>query len=96
MLMASLWDRPEFQNARRINDMADMEAIYAWTEIDDGGDEGIIFAAIPIIGISGNLQHRRLDIVVKHFRPIAIEHARVTGHTVRLVKFARSETLDTL
>jgi hypothetical protein len=72
-----------------------METIYAWTEIDPDGGEGIIFAFIPAIGMTGNLQHRNRNIV-EAFRPIAKAHAKSTGHKVRLVKFARDETLETL
>lgn len=73
--------------------MPDMDAIYAWTEIDPDGREGVIITLIPIVGISATLQSRRRDIAEK-FRPLAQEHNKKTGHTVRLVKFVRAETLE--
>lgn len=76
--------------------MADMEAIYAWTETEPNGNEGIIYSFIPAIGTGGNLQHRRRDIVEKHFRSIAEGYAQSTGPKVRLVRFVRGETLEEL
>jgi len=76
--------------------MSDMETLYAWTETDPEGGEGVIFAFIPAIGIGGPLQHRNRRIIENQFRLIAEKHAKSTGHKVRLVKFTRSETLETL
>jgi hypothetical protein len=76
--------------------MTDMEAIYAWTATEPNGTEGVILALIPILGFKGNLQHRDRSIVETHFRAIAEGHAKTTGDKVRLVKFVRSETLETL
>ena len=68
--------------------MPDMEQIYAWTEVSDDGFEGVICALIPLLGVVGNLQHNRRD-VVNHFEPIAKAHGEKTGHRVRLVRFER-------
>ncbi len=76
--------------------MTDMEAIYAWTDCGPDGKEGVILAIIPLLGFKANLQHRDRNIVETHFRSIAEGHAKVTGHKVRLVKFTREETLETL
>jgi hypothetical protein len=72
-----------------------MEAIYAWTETDLAGGEGVIGALIPTLGAIGNLQSRRRDMA-ESMMSIAEGHKRSTGHKVRLVRFVRDETLETL
>lgn len=74
--------------------MSDMEAIYAWTETAPGDKEGVI-AAISRGGFNLLLQHRDKGIAMR-FRNMAINHAKQTGHKVRLVKFTRSETVEEL
>jgi len=75
--------------------MADMEAIYAWTETDPKmGEEGVI-AAISRGGFNLLLQHRDKGIALR-FRNLAQAHAKATGHKVRLVKFTRAETVEEL
>lgn len=76
--------------------MSDMEAIYAWTEVDPISGEGVIAAIMPFLNNKiGNLQSRRLE-VTKKMLPLAEAHRARTGHEVRLVKFTRAETLETL
>lgn len=75
--------------------MDDMEAIYAWTEFDPDGGEGVIITFIPMLGFNATLQSRRLDIAEK-LRPVAENHQKTSGHVVRLVKFTRAETLETI
>jgi hypothetical protein len=75
--------------------MKTMDHIYAWTEIDPQGGEGVIYTYIPMLGMGGNLQHRRREIV-ENFRGLAELHKKSSGHVVRLVKYDRAETLETL
>lgn len=71
----------------------DMRAIYAWTEVDDSGAEGVIAVMHPAMGHALILlQHRRPDIA-DGMRPFAEAHAARTGHRVRLVRFERAEDL---
>jgi hypothetical protein len=72
--------------------MADMEAIYAWTETDPTGGEGVI-AMISKGGLNLLLQHRDKGFAMR-FRAMAQRHAKVSGHKVRLVKFTRTETIE--
>lgn len=77
--------------------MADMEAIYAWTETAPDGYEGVI-AVInggKAKGFNLLLQHRDKGIAMR-FRDLAKGHAKASGHKVRLVKFIRSETVEEL
>lgn len=70
--------------------------VYAWTEQAPDGAEGVIFAFIPPLGISGTLQHRRKEVAML-FKPIAMQHkTKFPTHTVRFVKLSLSETLETL
>lgn len=75
--------------------MNDMKTIYAWTEKSPEGMEGVIFTYIPLLGMSGTLQHRSLEIARK-LQPIAEEHKKKTGHQVHLVQFNRHKIIDTL
>lgn len=77
--------------------MADMEAIYAWTETDPNGYEGVI-AVInggKAKGFNLLLQHRDKGIAMR-FRDLAKGHAKVTGHKVRLVRFVRAKVEEEL
>jgi len=69
-----------------------MEAIYAWTETDPEGGEGVI-AVISRGGFNLLLQHRDKGYAMR-FRQMAIKHAKTSGHKVRLVKFTRSEVIE--
>jgi len=81
--------------------MPDMPQIYAWTETADDGYEGVIVAAVTpfrgVVGLVGEplapLQHNRLDIAMK-FKELAEAHAKASGNRVRLVRFARAETIE--
>lgn len=74
--------------------MADMEHIFAWTEVDPEGGEGVIAAAIPMLGnMLGPLQHRDRRIA-EMLRPVALAHQQKTGHIVRLVQFDRAVTVE--
>ncbi len=76
--------------------MSDMEAIYAWTEVDPIVGEGVIAIFAPPFDKVITLQSRRLEIASVHMRPLAEAHRASSGHTVRLVKFTRAEVLETL
>lgn len=70
-----------------------LETIWAWTDEDPGGGEGVILAFIPLLGIPGNLQHRNRKIA-EMFRALAYAHGERTGHTVLLVRFDRVEEVE--
>lgn len=64
--------------------------------MDDAGRRGVIAVLFP--GLSDTLtplQHHNLAVVLR-LRHLAIGHQHASGHTVRLVKFIRAETLETL
>jgi hypothetical protein len=76
--------------------LPEMDSIFAWTEIDPAGGEGVIVASLPFLrNMLGPLQHRRRDMA-ERMRPIAELHRRRTGHKVRLVRFVRAETVEEL
>ena len=76
--------------------MTDMQAIYAWTEVDDDGDEGVIMTMVPSLGFAASLHHRRREVVEELFKPYAEAHRKTSGHRVRLVRFARADELEEL
>ena len=72
-----------------------IENYFAWVE--DGGDgrEGIIATVVPGVpsGEPTSLQGRSYEFVLK-LRPLAEQHAMVSGHKVRLVRFRRDQVLE--
>ena len=74
--------------------LPEMTELYAWTEIDPAGGEGVIVASLPFLrDMLGPLQHRRREMA-ERMRPVAELHQRRTGHKVRLVRFVRAETAE--
>lgn len=75
--------------------------LYAWCEIGPDAREGIIAAIVP--GFLGpgspemmmSLMHRDLQMALK-LRHVAEAHAKAHGHTVHLVEFVRTQTIETL
>ena len=76
--------------------MTDMRAIYAWTEVDENGNEGVIMTMVPELGFSATLQHRRREVAAEYFKPYAEAHRQASGHRVRFVRFVRAEDLEEL
>jgi hypothetical protein len=71
-----------------------MTTIFAWFEVGPDGREGLIVAEMPLLNNQiGPLQHRKLDIVKNIFGPLAIQHGKVAGRTVRLIEYNRGEVL---
>jgi hypothetical protein len=65
---------------------------WAWVETADDGREGIIAATIPSLPDFGTtaLVNRSRSAVVDMFGPIAWEHARRSGHAIRLVRLVEA------
>ena len=68
---------------------------FAWVEDGHDGREDIIATAVPGVpsGEPTSLQGRSYEFVLK-LRPLAEQHAMVTGHKVRLVRFRRDQVLE--
>ena len=68
---------------------------FAWVEDGRDGREGIIATIIPGMpsGEPTPLQGGSYEFVFK-LRPLAEQHAKVSGHKVRLVQFRRDQVLE--
>jgi hypothetical protein len=87
---------PRVQRRATLAAMPETGALYAWVEVGPDGREGTIavitdlpeFAGRPITLV---FRERRIADAMRGY---ALAHLLTSGHTVRLVRFARAETIE--
>jgi hypothetical protein len=73
----------------------DGDSIYAWQVQEPDGKWSIVAASVPSLGNeTWPLIHRDMAFVKHRLKPLAEQHAQLTGQPLRLARFNLVEVLD--